>query len=181
MPDDTLNITAAELRILKILWRIGSGTVRDVKEQLAAESEEPPAYTTVMTLMNQLAAKSALAVDRGRQPFVYSPAVQRENVLTQRLKQFLNTVFDGQAGELVLRLVATENLSDLEQGHVVEAAIGIGLRSRDQAGNEARAHIGKVGGDRIGERQFRLAAAEQFGAGTRDERPGHRLDHGARR
>jgi len=111
MPDDTLNITAAELRILKILWRIGNGTVRDVKEQLAAESEEPPAYTTVMTLMNQLAAKSALAVDRGRQPFVYSPAVQRENVLTQRLKQFLNTVFDGQAGELVLRLVEEADIS----------------------------------------------------------------------
>ncbi len=111
MAEDYLNITAAELRILKILWQIGSGTVRDVKDQLAAESEEAPAYTTVMTLMNQLAAKSALHVDRGRQPFVYKPAVQRERVLTQRLRQFVENVFDGQAGELVLRLVEQAEIS----------------------------------------------------------------------
>ena len=111
MAEDFLNITAAELRILKILWQIGSGTVRDVKDQLAAESEEAPAYTTVMTLMNQLAAKSALHVDRGRQPFVYKPAVQRERVLTQRLRQFVENVFDGQAGELVLRLVEQAEIS----------------------------------------------------------------------
>lgn len=111
MAEDYLNITAAELRILKILWQIGNGTVRDVKDQLAAESEEAPAYTTVMTLMNQLAAKSALHVDRGRQPFVYKPAVQRERVLTQRLRQFVENVFDGQAGELVLRLVEQAEIS----------------------------------------------------------------------
>ena len=111
MAEDFLNITAAELRILKILWQIGSGTVRDVKDQLAAESEEAPAYTTVMTLMNQLAAKSALHVDRGRQPFVYKPAVLRERVLTQRLRQFVENVFDGQAGELVLRLVEQAEIS----------------------------------------------------------------------
>lgn len=111
MAEDYLNITAAELRILKILWQIGSGTVRDVKDQLAAESDEAPAYTTVMTLMNQLAAKSALHVDRGRQPFVYKPAVQRERVLTQRLRQFVENVFDGQAGELVLRLVEQAEIS----------------------------------------------------------------------
>lgn len=111
MAEDFLNITAAELRILKILWQIGSGTVRDVKDQLAAESEEAPAYTTVMTLMNQLAAKSALHVDRGRQPFIYKPAVQRERVLTHRLRQFVENVFDGQAGELVLRLVEQAEIS----------------------------------------------------------------------
>lgn len=111
MPEDLLNITAAELRILKILWQIGSGTVRDVKDQLAAESDEAPAYTTVMTLMNQLAAKSALHVDRGRQPFIYKPAVLRERVLTQRLRQFVENVFDGQAGELVLRLVEQAEIS----------------------------------------------------------------------
>ena len=51
------HITAAELRILKVLWQVGSGTVRDVKDQLERDGDEPPAYTTVMTLMNQLAAK----------------------------------------------------------------------------------------------------------------------------
>ncbi|HEY3243766.1 MAG TPA: BlaI/MecI/CopY family transcriptional regulator [Phycisphaerae bacterium] len=105
------HITEAELRIMKVLWQIGSGTVRDVKDRLAAEGGEPPAYTTVMTLLNSLAVKGALSVDRDRQPFVYRPALRREQVLRQRLKQFVQTVFDGQAGELVLRLVEDSDLS----------------------------------------------------------------------
>lgn len=111
MSESTPHVTAAELRILKVLWRLGRGTVRDVKEALAAEGGEDPAYTTVMTLMNQLASKGALAVDKDRQPYVYVPAVGREAVLGDRLKQFLDTVFDGQAGELVLRLVEEAALS----------------------------------------------------------------------
>lgn len=105
------HITAAELRILKVLWRIGSGTVRDVKDELEKEEGEPSAYTTVMTLMNQLATKGGLEVDRDRQPFVYKAALRRERVLSDRLKQFLSTVFDGQAGELVLRLVEDADIS----------------------------------------------------------------------
>ena len=56
------HITSAELNILKVLWTTGAGTVRDVKDELA-RSGDVPAYTTVMTMMNQLAAKGALEVD----------------------------------------------------------------------------------------------------------------------
>jgi BlaI family penicillinase repressor len=114
------HITSAELNVLKVLWKSSAATVREVKDALAAEAAEPLAYTTVMTLMNQLAAKGALEVDRSRQPFIYKPAVRREQVLAQRLKQFVHSVFDGQAGELVLRLVdeaeiSPEDLKKIEQ------------------------------------------------------------------
>ena len=39
----------------------------------------------------------------------------------------------GRGGELILRLVALENLPDLEQRDVGEAAVGVLLRGRDQA------------------------------------------------
>jgi predicted transcriptional regulator len=124
------HVTAAELRILKVLWRLGSGTVRDVKDELEKEDGETSAYTTVMTLMNQLAAQGGLEVDRDRQPFVYTPAFPRDQVLGDRLKQFLATVFDGQAGELVLRLVEEASLSpdDLKR---IEAMI----ESREKGGS----------------------------------------------
>ncbi|TWT39948.1 Penicillinase repressor [Phycisphaerae bacterium RAS1] len=111
MPKPAPHITEAELRIMKVLWRLGESNVRDVKDALVEPGEEPPAYTTVMTMMNQLAAKGALGVDKSRQPFLYRPAVRREQILGQRLKQFLNSVFDGQAGELVLRLVEEASIS----------------------------------------------------------------------
>lgn len=122
MANESANITAAELRILKVLWRIESGTVRDVLDEISTDAGERPAYTTVMTLMNQLATKGALEVERRRQPFVYRPLAPREQVLGQRLKQFLNTVFDGQAGELVLRLVEDADLSP-EELRRIEARI----------------------------------------------------------
>ncbi|MCC6357766.1 MAG: BlaI/MecI/CopY family transcriptional regulator [Phycisphaerales bacterium] len=113
MPPDLPHITAAELRVLKAVWRLGEVTVRDVRDLLEKDDADgdPPAYTTVMTLMNQLASKGALDVDRDRQPYVYKAAVRRDSVLADRLKQFVSTVFDGQAGELVLRLVEEVDLS----------------------------------------------------------------------
>ncbi len=122
MASDLPNITGAELKILKLIWQLGPSTVRAVKDAMEASLGEKAAYTTVMTLMNQLGTKGALAVDRSRQPFVYSAAVRRDQVLGARLKQFLNSVFDGQAGELVLRLVEDAELSteDLQR---IEAKI----------------------------------------------------------
>jgi predicted transcriptional regulator len=111
MDDTTPHITAAELRIMKVLWRLGSGTVRQVLDELPPDGGEPPAYTTIMTMMKQLAEKDALAVDRERQPFVYTPAVRRDQVLRQRVTQFLHTVFDGQAADLVLHLAEEAELS----------------------------------------------------------------------
>ena len=69
----------------------------------------------------------------------------------------------GGRDELVLRLVALENLSDLEQRDIRKAAIVIGLRGRDQARQQARPHVRQIGRDRVGEREFGLSAAEQFG------------------
>ena len=94
--------------------------MRDVLSDLHSAEGEVPAYTTVMTLMNQLASKNALEVDKSRQPFVYRPAVRREQILGDRLTQFLQTVFDGQAGELVLRLVGEENISPADLKRIEE-------------------------------------------------------------
>lgn len=127
------HITSAELRIMKMLWRLGAGTVRDVLDALSADGPERPAYTTVMTMMKQLAEKGALNVDRQRQPFVYTPAVRREQVLGQRVTQFLQSVFDGQAEDLVLHLVEEAELSpdDLRR---IEAKI----RRRERAERSPR-------------------------------------------
>jgi predicted transcriptional regulator len=106
------HITAAELRILKVLWRLNrKATVRDVRDELEREGPDNPAYTTVMTLMNQLAAKKALEVDKDRQPYLYRALLKRESVLRDRIEHFISSVFDGQAGELVLHLVEAADLS----------------------------------------------------------------------
>ena len=131
MPRPTPHITAAELRVMKVVWKLGSGTVRQVLNALPSDGAEPPAYTTVMTMMKQLAEKGALVVDRARQPFVYSPAVRRDQVLASRVTHFLQTVFDGQAEDLVLHLAEQAELSpeDLQR---IESKIRARARAEKQ-------------------------------------------------
>ncbi len=116
------HITEAELRIMKLLWQQGPSTVRQVLDALPETGDDRPAYTTVMTLMKQLADKGALAVDRQRQPFVYKPVVRRDQVFRQRVSRFLHEVYDGQAVDLVLRLVEDEELS-AEELRRIEAKV----------------------------------------------------------
>ncbi|MCA9251592.1 MAG: BlaI/MecI/CopY family transcriptional regulator [Phycisphaerae bacterium] len=111
MGKSTPHITAAELRILKVLWKEGPQTVRQVKDALTRIEGDEPAYTTVMTMMKSLADKGALEVDNSRQPFVYSPAVRRDQVMGQRVAQFLQNVFDGRAEDLVMHLAEKADLS----------------------------------------------------------------------
>jgi predicted transcriptional regulator len=78
--------------------------------------------------MSQLADKGMLDVDRERQPFIYTPSVGRDQVLKQRLAQFLNNVFDGRAEDLVLHLAEEAELSS-EDLRRIEAKI----RAREEA------------------------------------------------
>ena len=106
-------MTPAELRVMKALWKLGSASVAEVRAELGQRGNAL-AYTTVMTLLVRLAAKSAVVVDRTREPFVYRAAFRRESVLGDRLRAFVRDVFDGQADSLVLRLVEDASLTRAE-------------------------------------------------------------------
>src|SRR5262245_65842153 len=83
-------------------------------------------------------------------------------------------------GELILRAMAAENLSHLEQRYVGKAAVRILLCSSNKPREQARSHIRKIRSDWIGEREFGLSAAEQLRLLLRNKRPGHGLEHAAR-
>jgi predicted transcriptional regulator len=106
----TPDLSPGELRVMKALWAVEQGTVAEVRAELARRGQEL-AYTTVMTLLGRLATKGAVIVDKDREPFVYKAAHRRENVLRDRLRDFVREVFDGKADSLVLNLIEDENLS----------------------------------------------------------------------
>ena len=107
------DLSPAELRVMKALWAIDSGSVADVRAELARRGQDL-AYTTVMTLLGRLATKGAVAVDKEREPFLYRAAHRRESVLRDRLRDFVAEVFDGEAQSLVLNLVEDSSLSRAE-------------------------------------------------------------------
>jgi predicted transcriptional regulator len=100
-----------EFQILKALWSLKSATVAQVREHYNAQNGTSLAYTTVMTLLGRLAAKGAVKVDREREPYLYTATSRRQAVLRDRVRSFVDSVFDGDADELVLHLVERERLS----------------------------------------------------------------------
>jgi predicted transcriptional regulator len=105
------DIPAAELEVLSALWRLGTGTVRDVLERLRQEGREL-AYTTVLTLMGRLERKGYVARSRKDSPaHVYRPRISRERVTADRLGTLVQRLSEGQAAPLILQLVQTHKLS----------------------------------------------------------------------
>jgi predicted transcriptional regulator len=61
-----------ESQIMGVVWESGAPvSVRHVLDALNERRREPLAYTTVMTVMNRLAAKGVLVRDGSRRSYVY--------------------------------------------------------------------------------------------------------------
>jgi predicted transcriptional regulator len=105
-----------ELAVMKVIWRKGSATVRDVYETLRAG--RAVAYTTVMTTMNILETKGFLEKTRADRAFRYTPVRSRQQVMGAMVRDFVNRVFDGAAQPLLLHLASSETLSAKERAEL---------------------------------------------------------------
>ena len=82
-----------ELECLKALWRLGSGSVKDVQELLA--ENKPLAYTTVMTVLERLARRGAVERQKSGRHFLYSARMDREQARHLAVRELADIYFDG--------------------------------------------------------------------------------------
>jgi predicted transcriptional regulator len=113
-------LTPQELAIMKVIWRLGSVTVRDVYEDLRAE--RTIAYTTVMTMMRILEDKGYLKKSSSDRAHVYSPAKPRQQVVGAMVQDFVDRVFDGASGSLLVHL-AKDNRLTAKQRQAIEKLV----------------------------------------------------------
>jgi BlaI family penicillinase repressor len=108
-------LTGQELEIMKVVWKLGTPTVREVYETLRKRRQV--AYTTVMTMMNILESKGYLKKRAGERAFVYAPTKPEKQVIRSMVRDFVDRVFNGAAEPLLLHLVEDERLTaeDLEE------------------------------------------------------------------
>jgi BlaI family penicillinase repressor len=105
-------LTPQELEIMKIVWRTGRTSVRDVYEAL--RERRPVAYTTVMTMMNVLRRKGYVKAQREGRAHVYTAVRPQQRVLRDMVREFLARVFNGSAEPLVQHLVRDGRLTEAE-------------------------------------------------------------------
>ncbi len=100
-----------EFALVRMLWRHGPATAKEVQALYNRRRGRDLAYTTVMTLLTRLAEKGVLRVDRKRQPFEFTPLITKEQLVRQRVEDFVELFFNGQAVDLAVRLVEETDLS----------------------------------------------------------------------
>jgi BlaI family penicillinase repressor len=90
---------ALELTCLRALWRLGEGTVHDVRK--AVSKERILAYTTVMTLLGRLEKRGCVSRRKPGRWYIYRPKVSRDALREHALKHLLDGFFDGSADALL--------------------------------------------------------------------------------
>lgn len=97
-----------ELEILKTLWDLGRGSVREVHERMCPQGNL--AFNTVQTLLRIMDDKGLVTHRRRGRTFVYTPKHSRERE-TSRL---LDKMFDGAIDQFVVSLLKSKNCTAAE-------------------------------------------------------------------
>jgi BlaI family penicillinase repressor len=106
-------LTGQELEIMKVIWRSGQATVRDVYEELKAR--RTIAYTSVQTMMNVLETKGHLKKEPGERAQTYVPVRPQQTVVRSMVREFVDRVFDGSARPLLVHLLKEKGLTAAER------------------------------------------------------------------
>ena len=108
--------TELELEILKILWREGPSTGRQVRDALVGFRDL--AYTSVMTMMKILTEKKYVRRNKVDGNFIYYPRVTEKTITQRMLHDMVDRVFDGSAAAVMLNLLQTADLDEQELGQL---------------------------------------------------------------
>ena len=106
-------IGSLEADILAVVWELDTTTVRQVYETLRERRQI--AYTTVMTVMNNLVKKHLLTQDKSRIAYLYAPAIPGREVVDTVLHSVVDRLLRGQYNVAVSQLLDLDSELTPEQ------------------------------------------------------------------
>jgi predicted transcriptional regulator len=102
-------------QIMAALWRVGSGTVEQVREELPTRYQG--AYNTVQTVLNRLTERGLLEREREGRGFVYRPKLTEAEYLSGSIRRTLAGASSGARQAALANVIGglrPEELSALE-------------------------------------------------------------------
>jgi len=97
-----LDLAPFELDCLNVLWAMGEGTVRNIRDALA--SSRPRAYTTIMTIMDRMAQKGIVERRKSGRAWLYRPNVSAEQARENAVRRLVQYFFAGSSRALLAHL-----------------------------------------------------------------------------
>lgn len=108
--------TQGELAILRVLWRRGRSTVRQVHEALGGDRRS--GYTTTLKLMQIMTDKGLVRRDAEPHAHLYEAAIGAEQVQRKLVSDLLAKAFDGSVRKLVMQALSAGELSPEELAEI---------------------------------------------------------------
>jgi BlaI family penicillinase repressor len=104
--------TAAELRLLQILWELEEATVDDVVN--AHPERERPHYKTTQTLLRIMENKEFISHEARGRVFVFRPLVSRNTIDQLSVQALVSRNFQGSAAGLLVNLLESSSIKKKE-------------------------------------------------------------------
>ena len=101
-----------ELAILRVLWHLGEGTVRQVHGALQVERQQ--GYTTVLKTMQIMAEKGLLLRDESAKSHIYQPAEAPQDTRNSMVRDLVDKAFEGSALQLLAHALHAKRPSTSE-------------------------------------------------------------------
>jgi predicted transcriptional regulator len=109
-------LTEAELRIMDVLWRKGSGTVQQVLDWLSS----PLAYNSVLTTIRILERKGYVQHVKDGRAHLFDPIVGREEATRSEIRHLLGRFFRNSHEALLLNILQDEAIDAEEMKRLRE-------------------------------------------------------------
>lgn len=110
--------TEQELELMKVLWREGELSVREVREHLA-EAGKDLAHTTLVTMLNLMTEKKFVSRKPKGNSYLFRPRISQEKVSGGMANDLVTRVFGGSPSALMLSLLNHETLSTEERDRLL--------------------------------------------------------------
>lgn len=112
------DLSKAEYDILRILWKEGRQSVRELHDRVQKTSGW--AYTTTKTMMDRMVQKGLLARESFHGVFLYTPLISRPAGLARMVQFFAERVLELDSQEVVAMFaqseaITPEEIRELEQ------------------------------------------------------------------
>lgn len=128
--------TDAELAILRVLWRRGPSTVRQVHEAL--DAPRATGYTTTLKLMQIMTDKGLVRRDESRRSHVYQAAMRAEVVQRRLVGELVARAFGGSVQNLVLSALANRKTSPAELAEIRRMVEALEREDRNETKGEGK-------------------------------------------
>jgi len=102
-----------EAEVMEVMWRLNEATVKKVNRLMEANGRSF-AYTTILTVMQNLEKKGLLRVRKENKKNIYSPAMTKEEFLKRMVGETVRSLIEDFPEEVVSHLVEANELQEEE-------------------------------------------------------------------